>query len=62
MVSAQGEDNLDHLEWVRIYNEVLEDVKLEMKVCGKEDSFWGATVCFLSLLPSLELISMTLFI
>jgi hypothetical protein len=45
-IVAENGQGLGHSDWLRIYEEVVEEVKREVKQAGKEDSFWGAKVRF----------------
>ncbi|SRR6266576_1892324 len=44
MVDADGLENVPHREWLRIFERVLNGVKMEMKEQGREDDFVGAKV------------------
>ncbi len=45
MFGADGQENIPHRDWVRIFGEVVQDVKEEMKQQGRENAFFGAKVC-----------------
>lgn len=45
MFGADGQENIPHRDWVRIFGEVVQDVKQEMKQQGRENAFLGAKVC-----------------
>lgn len=46
MANAACNDVLGHADWVRIYGEVVEDVKRELAAQGRADAFWGATIIY----------------
>ncbi|KAG8974155.1 hypothetical protein FRB93_001409, partial [Tulasnella sp. JGI-2019a] len=49
MVRTNGEDDLSHREWLEIFNKVIEEVREEMKVQGRDDEFVGAKVIYTTL-------------
>ena len=44
MVGADGLENVPHREWLRIFERVLNEVKIEMKERGRDGDFVGAKV------------------
>lgn len=44
MVGEDGEDNIPHREWLVMFDQILNEVKGEMKQQGREDEFIGARV------------------
>lgn len=44
MVRADGENNLEHREWLQLFSQTIEDVRNEMKAQGRSDEFVGAKV------------------
>jgi adenosine deaminase CECR1 len=46
MAGADGQQNVPHSEWLRIFERVLNEVKTEMKEQGREGDFVGAKVTF----------------
>ena len=45
MVGLDGEENVPHSQWVRIFGEVVDEIKQEMKDRGRDDDVGGARVC-----------------
>ena len=48
MVGADGQQNVPHSDWLRIFERVLNEVKTEMKEQGREGDFVGAKVASFS--------------
>ena len=48
MVGADGQQNVPHSDWLRIFERVLNEVKMEMKEQGWEGDFFGAKVASFS--------------
>jgi adenosine deaminase CECR1 len=48
MVGADGQKNVPHSDWLRIFERVLNEVKTEMKEQGREGDFVGAKVASFS--------------
>ena len=46
MANAACDGVLDHADWVRIYGEVVEEVKAKLSGQGRSDAFWGATIIY----------------
>lgn len=46
MVDTAGADVLGHADWVRIYGEVADEVKDELRAQGRADAFSGATIIY----------------
>ena len=44
MVGTDGQKNVPHSDWLRIFERVLNEVKTEMKEQGREGDFVGAKV------------------
>lgn len=44
MVGADGQQNVPHREWLRVFERVLNEVKAELKQQGREGDFIGAKV------------------
>ena len=57
MFGADGQENIPHRDWVRIFGEVVQDVKQEMKQQGREHAFLGAKVSNLHFLFFVSLIA-----
>ncbi|KAF8349210.1 hypothetical protein F5887DRAFT_1059483 [Amanita rubescens] len=49
MVGADGLENVPHGEWLRIFERVLNEVKMEMKDQGREGDFVGAKIIYSTL-------------
>ena len=49
MYGADGQENIPHREWVRIFEEVMNEVKDEMTKQGRGDEFIGARVWMIQL-------------
>ncbi|KIJ35773.1 hypothetical protein M422DRAFT_180404 [Sphaerobolus stellatus SS14] len=49
MIGADGEDNVDHFEWLEIFERVVDRVKRELKEEGREDEFYGARIIYTTL-------------
>lgn len=49
MFGADGQRNIPHREWLVVFDQVLKDVKAELKEQGREDEFVDCRVRFLSL-------------
>ena len=49
MYGADGQENIPHREWVRIFEEVMNEVKDEMTKQGRGDEFIGARVWIIQL-------------
>lgn len=47
MYGADGQENIPHREWIRMFEEVMNEVKDEMKTQGRGDEFIGARVWIL---------------
>lgn len=45
-MDASGQDSLGHADWIRIYGEVVEEVKDELRAQGTGDDFWDATIIY----------------
>lgn len=45
-MDASGQDSLGHADWIRIYGEVVEEVKDELRAKGRGDDFWDATIIY----------------
>lgn len=45
MYGADGVDNVPHREWVKMYEEAMNEVKEDMKAQGRENEFIGGRVC-----------------
>jgi hypothetical protein len=48
MVGEDGQENVPHREWLRIFDKIMNEVKDDMKQQGREDEFIGARVRNLS--------------
>ncbi|KAL5511778.1 hypothetical protein ACEPAH_4996 [Sanghuangporus vaninii] len=46
MTRADGQQNLTHREWVKTFEEVLNEVKKDMKARGRPDEFFGARIIY----------------
>ena len=46
MVGEDGEENVPHRAWLLTFDRVLNTIKAEMKLQGREDEFIGARVSF----------------
>jgi adenosine deaminase CECR1 len=44
MVGADGQENIPHREWVEMFGNIMNEVKVDMKKKGREDEFIGARV------------------
>jgi adenosine deaminase CECR1 len=49
MVGADGQENIPHRAWVLMFENVLNEVRKDLKRDGQEDDFFGARVRGLSL-------------
>ncbi|KAG8905213.1 hypothetical protein FRB99_000482 [Tulasnella sp. 403] len=49
MVRANGERNFSHREWVKMFSEVIEEVRQELASQGRDDEFVGAKVIYTTL-------------
>lgn len=45
-MDASGQDSLGHADWIRIYSEVVEEVKDQLRAKGRGDDFWDATIIY----------------
>ena len=43
-ISADGQENVPHREYLRVFDQVVNEVKAELKSQGREDDFIGARV------------------
>lgn len=44
MVGADGRENVPHREWLLMFDQVQSEVKMKMRIDGREDAFIGAKV------------------
>jgi adenosine deaminase CECR1 len=44
MFTAEGEESLEHKDWLRIFQEAVEDVRQQLRAENREDAFVGAKV------------------
>jgi len=67
MVGADGRENVPHREWLLMFDQVQSEIKMKMKIDGREDAFIGAKVsrfgkseCFFSKLWHAQIIYSTI--
>ncbi|RDB21042.1 Adenosine deaminase CECR1-A [Hypsizygus marmoreus] len=46
MVGIDGQENIPHRDWLLMFDDVLKEVKAEMKAQGREDEFIGARIIY----------------
>ncbi|EDR14394.1 uncharacterized protein LACBIDRAFT_306187 [Laccaria bicolor S238N-H82] len=46
MVGADGRENVPHREWLLMFDRVQSEVKMKMKIDGREDAFIGAKIIY----------------
>lgn len=46
MFDSEGNDALDHKDWIRLYRESVDEVRQEMKEKGRGDEFFGSKIIY----------------